>query len=77
MLIKPSDSLNERLLLSILLVLLSHVASNREPMSYTAVEIDLIRLLGLDEDCFRFVTLLGGEDLVGFGGGDRERPLDG
>jgi hypothetical protein len=77
MFIKPSNSLNERLLLSILLVLLAHVATNRETMNDTAVEIDLIRLLGIDEDCFGFVTLLGGEDLVGFGGRDRERPLDG
>ena len=77
MLVKPSNSLNERLLLSILLVLLGHVASNRETMNDTAVEIDLIRLLGLDEDCFRLMALLSGKDLIGFGGSDRKRPLDG
>jgi hypothetical protein len=73
MLIKPSNSLQERALLRILLDLLARVTSHRKAVNDTAVQIDLIRLLGLNEDLLGLVAFLGGEDLVGFCGCDGER----
>lgn len=41
-------------------------------MDGTAVEVDLVGELGVFEDYLGFVTFLGREDFVGFGGGDGE-----
>jgi hypothetical protein len=70
MLIKPAHSLQERLLLRKLLNLDLQITSNRETMHDTREEVDLIRLLCLNEDCFALVAFLGREDLVCFCGGD-------
>lgn len=77
MLIKPSNSLQERMLLRILLSLLTRITPHTEPMHYTGVQINLIRLLRLHKDRFGFVALLSGEYLVCFRGGDGERSVDG
>ena len=77
MLIKPSNSLKESLLLGILLDLFGEITSHREAMDNTAVKVNLVWLLGLHEDGFRLVALLGWEDLVGFSGCDGEGAIDG
>ena len=46
-------------------------------MDNAGEEVDLVWLLGLDEDLFGCVALLRGEDLVSFGGGDGEGSSDG
>lgn len=46
-------------------------------MNDAAVQVDLVWEAGLLEDDFGFVTLLGGEDLVGLSGGDAEGTADG
>jgi hypothetical protein len=68
--------LNEGLFFRIFLVLHSQVASDGEAMDDTTVKVDLVGLLGFDQNFFRLVTLLGGEDLVGLGGRDGERSFD-
>lgn len=76
MLIKPSNSLQESLLLRILLLLLAQIAANGETVNDTAVKVNLVWLLGLNEDGLGFVALLRGEDLVCFCGCDRQRAVD-
>lgn len=76
MLIKPSNGLKEGLLLGIFLNLLAHIASDRETVHDAAIQVDLVSLLSLGEDHLRLVTLLGGEDLVGFRGCDGKRTRD-
>jgi hypothetical protein len=46
-------------------------------MNDTTVKVDLVGLLGLDEDGLRLMTLLGRENLVGFSGSDGEWSVDG
>lgn len=46
-------------------------------MFNTAVQVDLVGETGLLEDNLGFVTLLGGEDCVGLGGGDAEGTANG
>ena len=46
-------------------------------MGDTAIQVDLVWEAGLLQDDFRFVTLLGGEDLVGLGGGDAKGATNG
>lgn len=46
-------------------------------MNNATVQVDLVRLLGFNQDFLRLVTLLGGENLIGFGGSDGERSFDG
>lgn len=41
-------------------------------MHDSAVQVDLIWLLGLDEEFLGSMAFLGGEDVVGFGCGNRE-----
>jgi hypothetical protein len=77
MLIKPSNSLQERLLLRILLYLLACIASQREAMRNSTVKVDLVWLLGGYEDLFGLVALLGREDGVGFCGGDGDGTVNG
>jgi len=76
-LIEPAHSLQERLLLGELLNLLACITPDREPMGHTAVQIDLVRLFGLNEDSLRLVALLSWENLVCFCGSDGERSSDG
>ncbi len=47
-LIEPAHSLQERLLLGELLNLLARITPHREAVGHTAVQIDLVRLLGLN-----------------------------
>lgn len=65
-LVEPSNSLDKRLLLSPLLMLVAQVSANREPVRHAAEQVDLPGLAGLDESIFRFVAELGGEDLIDF-----------
>jgi len=76
MLIKPSNRLQERALFRILLNLLASIASHGETVDDTTVQINLVRLLGLNENRLGLVTFLGGEDLVRFCGCDGEGPGD-
>ena len=46
-------------------------------MNHSAVQIDLVGLLGLNEDSLRLVALLSWENLVCFCGSDGERSSDG
>jgi len=63
-LIKPAHSLEERLLFGELLNLLASITSDRETMSHTTVQIDLVGLLGLNKDSLRLVAFLSWENLV-------------
>lgn len=65
-LVKPSNSLNKRLLLSPLLVLVAEISAHREPVRHAAEQVDLPGLAGFDEGLLGFVAELGGEDLVDF-----------
>jgi hypothetical protein len=49
-LVKPGNGLQEGLLLCKLLNLLRGVASHTESVDNTTEQVDLVRLLGLDED---------------------------
>lgn len=44
----------------------AQVSANSEAVGDTAVQVDLPRLASLDEGLLRFVTELGGEDVVDF-----------
>jgi hypothetical protein len=63
-LVEPSDSLAEGLLLSPLLLGVFQVSAHSEAMANAAEEVDLPRLGSLDENILRLMTELGGEDLV-------------
>lgn len=69
-LVEPGDGLDKGLLLGKLLLLVVQVAADREAVRGAGEEVDLVRLLGLDENLLRLVALLGREDGVGFGGGN-------
>ncbi len=77
MLIKPGNGLIEGLLLGPLLYTDGHVATDAEAMRDARVQGDLVRLARLDENLLGLVALLGREDPVGLGGGDRQRAGDG
>lgn len=77
MLLEPRQSLQKSILLCILGHLVTQLGANRESVFDTAVQVDLVGETGLLEDDFGFVTLLGGEDCVGLGGGDAEGTADG
>lgn len=77
MLIEPSNSLVKGLLLGILLNLLAHVAADSKAVLDARVQVDLVCQAGLLQNLLGLVTLLGGEDAVGFGGGDGEGAGDG
>jgi hypothetical protein len=64
-------SLQESLLLREFLMLNARITANREAMYNTTVKVDLVWLLRLNQDSLGLVALLGGEDLVRLGGGDR------
>lgn len=75
-LIKPMNRLQESLLLGKFLDLDACVASNRESMRHTREQINLVWLLGLNKNGLGFMTLLGWENRICFGGRDGERSLD-
>jgi hypothetical protein len=74
--VKPLDGLQEGLLLGELLNPLACVASDRETMRNSTVEIDLVWLLGLNEDNLGLVALLSWKDLISLGCGDGKGTLD-
>lgn len=76
-LVEPRDGLEEGLLLGELLMPLGHVAADGESVLGTGVKGDLVGQAGLLEDLLGLVALVGGEDLVGFGGGDGQGAGDG
>jgi hypothetical protein len=53
------------------------VAADREAVRNARVQVDLEGLARLDEDLFRQVALLGREDRVSLGCGNRQRAGDG
>ena len=65
-LVEPVNSLAKRLFLGELVVLVAEIRANGEPVSDTAVQVDLPVLAGLDEDFLGLVTKLCGEDLIDF-----------
>jgi hypothetical protein len=73
MLIQPDNSLQKCLLLSKLLNLVAQITAHAKSMHNSTEQIDLIRLLGLRQDYFRFVTLFGRENGVGLGSRDGKR----
>jgi hypothetical protein len=75
--VKPSHGLQESLLLGKLLCLDLQVTAHRKAVIYARIQVDLIWLLGVLEDFLGFVALLGREDAVRLGGGDRERTSNG
>lgn len=77
MLLEPHQSLQESILFCVLGNLVTQLGSHRESVCDATVQVDLVGETGLLEDNFRFVTLLGGENLVGLGGGDGEGSTDG
>jgi hypothetical protein len=66
MFIKPVDSLEECLFPTILLGLHTQIGSHGKPVRNSAEQIDLERLLGLNENTFGFVAQFGGEYRVCF-----------
>jgi hypothetical protein len=70
MLVQPDNSLQKCLFPSKLLDLVAQITAHAKSMHNSTEQIDLIRLLGLREDYFRFVTLFGRENCVSFGGSD-------
>lgn len=75
--IKPRNGLQEGLLLGKLLLLDSRVSSDGKAVLGAGEEVDLVRLLGLDENLLGLVALLGGENAVRLGGGNGQRAGDG
>lgn len=76
-LVKPSDGLVEGLLLGKPLHLHVRIAAHREAVLDLRVQVDLVGVAGFLENLLGPVALLGGEDGVGLGGGDGQRPGDG
>lgn len=77
MLGKPSHSLEKGLLLGPLLNLDAGVAANSKAVHDSRVQVNLERQASLDENLLRLVALLGREDVVCLGGGNRQRASDG
>lgn len=63
-LIEPVDGLTEGLLLSPFLLGVFWITAHGKSVADTAEQIDLPRLLSLDENILGFVTERGGEDFV-------------
>lgn len=76
MFLKPLHGLQKSILFGILGNTVVGIASNGETMLNAGVEVDLVRLLQILEDLFRFVALLGREDLICLGSGDGKRAFD-
>jgi hypothetical protein len=55
----------------------AHITANRESVHNTAIQINLVWLFSFNQNSLRLVTFLGGENLVGLGGGDGEWSFDG
>lgn len=77
MLIKPRHSLQERLLFGKPLHLDTNVAADGKPVIDAREQVDLVRLLGLEENLLGPVALFRWEDGVRLRGGDRQRSGDG
>ena len=77
MLIKPRNSLVERLFLGPLLHLVRQIAADGEPVAHAGVQVDLVRQLGLPQDLLRLVALLSGEYVVRLCGCDGQGSGDG
>ena len=71
-LLEPLHSLQKCTLLGVSLHAITQIPSYRESMLHTTVQVNLVRQARILEDSFRLVTFLGGEDLIGLGGGDGE-----
>ncbi|KAM3080418.1 hypothetical protein ACMFMG_005373 [Clarireedia jacksonii] len=71
-LIEPSHGLQESLFLSKFLNWHTQITSNGKTMGNTAVKVDLVCVFDLSENLLGKVSLLDGENFVGFGCCDRE-----
>lgn len=69
--IKPLHGLLEGLLLGPPLLLDGQVAADGESVLDLRVQVHLVRLTDLSQDLLGLVALLGGEDGVRLGGGNR------
>jgi hypothetical protein len=70
MLIEPSNGLEKGLLLGEPLQLVAGVTADGEPVNDATEQVDLVGLLGLDENLLRLMPLFRREDVVCFGGAD-------
>lgn len=77
MLIKPLHSLEESLLLGKLLSLVTQISAHSKPMLDVREQIDLERQSSPNQNLIRFVSLFGGEDVVGLSSGNGEGSGDG
>lgn len=77
MLVKPSDRLEERLLLGKPLHGVGYVAAHREPVLHAREDVDLPRPAAPAQDLLRLDALVEREDVVGLRGSDGEGPGDG
>lgn len=76
-LVEPRDSLEEGLLLGELLRPLGHVTADGETVLGTRVQEQLVGQASLLENLLGLVALVGGEDFIGLGGGNRQGAGDG
>jgi hypothetical protein len=76
MLIKPGNGLQEGLLPAELLRRDAQVRSHCETVLNPAEQIDLEWLLGINENGFRLMAQLGGEDSVCLSSGNRQGTID-
>ena len=64
--LKPSNSLLERILHGVQILLHAHIRPQRKPMVDASIDVDLVRDLQVDQDLLSFVAILTGEDVVDF-----------
>jgi len=75
-LVEPVNSLQESLLLGILLVLVAQVASDSKAVLDSAEKVDLVNLFSSYQNLLALVSLFHWEDAIGFSSRDTERSGD-
>lgn len=76
MLFEPLNGLQKGVLLGVLDFAVLGVSSHGETVLDARVQVDLVRHFELFQDIFGLATLLGGENLVGLGGGNGQRAFN-
>lgn len=64
--LKPSNSLLERILHGVHILLHAHIRPQRKAMVNASIDIDLVRDIQVNQDLLSFVAILTGEDVVDF-----------